>query len=202
MKKYGYIRVSAKDQKTDRQLIAMAEQEIPKENLFIDKQSGKDFNRPAYKRMLKKLKAGDKLYIKELDRLGRNYDEIIEQWRIITKEKCVDIVVLDMPVLDTGSYKDLIGNLICDLVLQILSFVSESEREKIRKRQEEGIKAAKRKGVRFGRPEKYLPDNFKNMYLQWQSGEITANELAQKCGMSKPTLFKRIGEKKLKQIQS
>ena len=184
MEKYGYIRVSSKDQNIDRQLIALSYYEIPRNHLYIDKQSGKDFDRPAYQRMLKRLKWGDKLYIEELDRLGRNYDEIIEQWRLITKEKGADIVVLDMPVLDTGSYKDLIGNLICDLVLQILSFVAQSEREKIRRRQAEGIAAAKARGVKFGRPAKHLPDNFDKLYTAWRKKEMTSDELAKRCNMA------------------
>ena len=195
MEKYGYIRGSSKDQNIDRQLIALSYYEIPRNHLYIDKQSGKDFDRPAYQRMLKRLKRGDKLYIEELDRLGRNYDEIIEQWRLITKEKGADIVVLDMPVLDTGSYKDLIGNLICDLVLQILSFVAQSEREKIRRRQAEGIAAAKARGVKFGRPAKHLPDNFDKLYTAWRKKEMTSDELAKRCNMALGVVYRKIRER-------
>ena len=154
MAEYGYIRVSSTDQNEDRQLLALNELNIPHENLFIDKQSGKDFNRPSYQNLIKHLKNGDLLYIKSIDRLGRNYEEIQNQWRILTKEKGVDIAVIDMPLLDTRIHKDLMGTFIADLVLQILSFVAQSERDTIRKRQAEGIAAAKARGVRFGRPEK------------------------------------------------
>ena len=157
---YGYIRVSSTDQNEDRQRIAMADKGIAKRNLYIDKQSGKDFERPRYKRMMKRLKPGDLLYILSIDRLGRNYKEVQEQWRILTKEKGVDICVIDMPLLDTRNGKDLMGTFIADLVLQILSFVAQSERENIRKRQAEGIAAAKLRGVRFGRPPIPLPENF------------------------------------------
>lgn len=202
MEKYGYIRVSTKEQNTDRQLIALAVHDIPRRNLYVDKQSGKDFNRPAYRRLLKRLKRGDKLYIEELDRLGRNYDEIIEQWRILTKDKGVDIVVLDMPVLDTGSYKDLIGNLICDLVLQILSFVAQTEREKIRRRQAEGIAAAKARGVKFGRPMKHLPENFDKLYIAWRKKEMTGDELAKKCNMALGVVYRKIRERNQAKLQA
>ena len=148
---YGYIRVSTREQNEDRQILALKELSIPEKNLFIDKQSGKDFERPQYKKMVRKLKKDDLLYIKSIDRLGRNYSEILEQWRILTKEKGIDIVVLDMPLLDTRRGKDLMGTFLSDIVLQVLSFVAENERTNIRQRQAEGIAAAKAKGVRFGR---------------------------------------------------
>ena len=161
---YGYIRVSSREQNEERQLISLREVQVPEENTFIDKQSGKDFERPQYKRLLRKLKKDDLLYIKSIDRLGRNYGEILEQWRILTKEKSVDIVVLDMPLLDTRQGKDLMGTFLSDIVLQVLSFVAENERANIRQRQAEGIAAAKARGVRFGRPPKPLPDNYLSTY--------------------------------------
>ena len=158
---FGYVRVSARDQNIDRQMIVMEKLKIPKNNLFIDKLSGKDFNRPSYKRMVRKMRAGDVLYIKSIDRLGRDYTEIIEQWRILTKKKKADIVVVDFPLLDTRKKdKDLTGTFIADLVLQILSYVAQTERENIKQRQKEGITAAKAKGVRFGRPAKDVPEDF------------------------------------------
>lgn len=157
---YGYVRVSTREQKEDRQIIALNEMQVPEKNILIDKQSGKDFNRPMYKQLLKKLKEDDLLYVKSIDRLGRNYEEILEQWRILTKEKKVDIVVLDMPLLDTRRGKDLMGTFLSDIVLQVLSFVSENERKNIKQRQKEGIEAAKMRGVQFGRPEKPIPENF------------------------------------------
>lgn len=165
---YGYARVSSVDQNEDRQLLALKEVGICRKNIFIDKASGKDFLRPQYQRLVKKLKSGDLLYIHSIDRLGRNYNEIQEQWRILTKEKGIDICVLDMPLLDTRNGKDLLGTFIADLVLQILSFVAQSERESIRKRQREGIAAAKAKGVKFGRPEIPLPDNFNEIHRAWR----------------------------------
>lgn len=182
-KTYGYIRVSSVDQNEDRQLLAMQAQSIPPEHIFIDKQSGKDFNRPEYRRLLKKLGPGDLLYIQSIDRLGRNYDEVQNQWRILTKELLVDICVLDMPLLDTRSGKDLMGTFIADLVLQILSFVAQNERENIRKRQAQGIAAAKARGVRFGRPPKPLPANYPSAYQRWKNGQITGTAAAQECGM-------------------
>ena len=161
---YGYIRVSTREQNEDRQLIALREMSVPEKNIFMDKQSGKDFNRPQYKKLVKKLKPGDLLYIKSIDRLGRNYDEILEQWRILTKEKGIDIVVLDMPLLDTRRGKDLMGTFLSDIVLQVLSFVAENERTNIRQRQAEGIAAAKARGVRFGRPPRPLPENYHSAY--------------------------------------
>ena len=180
---YGYIRVSSTDQNEDRQLIALRELKIPEKNIFMDKQSGKDFNRPQYKRLVRKLKKDDLLYIKSIDRLGRNYAEILEQWRMLTKDKGIDIVVLDMPLLDTQRGKDLMGTFLSDIVLQVLSFVSENERTNIRQRQAEGIAAAKAKGIRFGRAPKPLPDGFRDAYQRWKSGEITGTAAARDCGM-------------------
>ena len=180
---YGYIRVSSRDQNEDRQLIAMQELNIPPTHVYIDKQSGKDFNRPKYKRLLRKLRRDDLLYIKSIDRLGRNYGEILEQWRILTKEKGIDIVVLDMPLLDTRRGKDLMGTFLSDIVLQVLSFVAENERTNIRQRQAEGIAAAKAKGVRFGRPPRPLPLEFHNAYQEWRAGNITCTEAARRCNM-------------------
>ena len=180
---YGYIRVSTRDQNEDRQVLALKELSIPEKNLFIDKQSGKDFERPQYRKMVRKLKKDDLLYIKSIDRLGRNYSEILEQWRILTKEKGIDIVVLDMPLLDTRRGKDLMGTFLSDIVLQVLSFVAENERTNIRQRQAEGIAAAKARGVRFGRPPAPLPENFHQLYQQWKNGKITGTAAAKRCGM-------------------
>lgn len=184
---YGYVRVSSRDQNEDRQLIAMKELSIPDKNIFMDKQSGKDFNRPQYKRLLRRLKRDDLLYIKSIDRLGRNYEEIQNQWRILTKEKGIDIVVLDMPLLDTRRGKDLMGTFLSDIVLQVLSFVAENERTNIKQRQAEGIAAAKAKGIRFGRPPKSLPENFHSIYQQWKVGKITGMAAAKACGMPMST---------------
>ena len=180
---YGYVRVSSKDQNQDRQMIAMRKLFIKEKNIFMDKQSGKDFDRPQYKKLVKKLKPDDLLYIKSIDRLGRNYDEILEQWRILTKEKRIDIVVLDMPLLDTRRGKDLMGTFLSDIVLQVLSFVAENERTNIRSRQAEGIAAAKARGVRFGRPPKPLPENYHSAYQRWKAGMITGTAAAKECGM-------------------
>lgn len=182
-KVYGYVRVSSKDQNEDRQMIAMGEMNVPKENIFMDKQSGKDFERPQYQRLLKKLRQDDLLYIKSIDRLGRNYEEIIEQWRIISKVKQADIVVMDMPLLDTRKGKDLMGTFLSDIVLQVLSFVAENERGNIRQRQAEGIAAAKARGVKFGRPPAPLPGNFHDVYQRWRAGKLTNEEAAKECGM-------------------
>lgn len=184
---YGYVRVSTKDQNEDRQLIALQEMSIPEKNIFVDKQSGKDFKRPMYKRMLRKIKKDDLLYVKSIDRLGRNYTEILEQWRILTKEKGIDIVVLDMPLLDTRRGKDLMGTFLSDIVLQVLSFVAENERTNIRQRQAEGISAAKARGVRFGRPPSPLPENFHEIYQQWKNGKITGLAAAKACNMPMST---------------
>lgn len=180
---YAYVRVSTREQNEDRQLIAMNELQVLQKNIFIDKQSGKDFDRPQYKKLLKKLRKDDLLYTKSIDRLGRNYNEIQEQWRILTKDKGADIVVLDMPLLDTRRGKDLMGTFLSDIVLQVLSFVAENERVNIRQRQAEGIAAAKAKGVRFGRIPKPLPENFHAVYQRWKHGEITGTAAAKDCGM-------------------
>lgn len=180
---YGYIRVSTKEQNEDRQILALKELSIPEKNLFMDKQSGKNFERPQYQKMVRKLKKDDLLYIKSIDRLGRNYSEILEQWRILTKEKGIEIVVLDMPLLDTRCGKDLMGTFLSDIVLQVLSFVAENERSNIRQRQAEGIAAAKARGVRFGRPPRPLPKNFHQIYRQWKNGKITGTAAAKICGM-------------------
>ena len=180
---YGYIRVSTREQNEARQLSALREVGVPEQNILLDKQSGKDFLRPQYKRLVRKLKKDDLLYIKSIDRLGRNYGEILEQWRLLTKEKGVDIVVLDMPLLDTRRGKDLMGTFLSDIVLQVLSFVAENERVNIRQRQAEGIAAAKARGVRFGRPPKPLPENFHSAYQRWRAGKITGTAAAKECGM-------------------
>ncbi len=180
---YGYIRVSTREQNEARQLSALREVGVPEKNILLDKQSGKDFLRPQYRRLVRKLKKDDLLYIKSIDRLGRNYGEILEQWRLLTKEKGVDIVVLDMPLLDTRRGKDLMGTFLSDIVLQVLSFVAENERVNIRQRQAEGITAAKARGVRFGRPPKPLPENFHSAYQRWRAGKITGTAAAKECGM-------------------
>ena len=183
VKTYGYIRVSTREQNEARQLAALREVEIPARNIFLDKQSGKDFNRPNYQKLLRKPKKDDLLYVKSIDRLGRNYEEIQAQWRLLTKEKGVDIVVLDMPLLDTRRGKELMGTFLSDIVLQVLSFVAENERVNIRQRQAEGIAAAKAKGVRFGRPPQPLPENFPSVYQQWKDGAITGTAAAAECGL-------------------
>ena len=186
---YGYIRVSSTDQNEDRQLLAMQEKKVPKSHIFLDKQSGKDFERPEYKRMVRRLKEGDLLYVVSIDRLGRNYEEIQEQWRILTKEKGVDLCVLDMPLLDTRNGKDLMGTFIADLVLQILSFVAQSERENIRKRQAQGIAAAKARGVKFGRPVRPLPENFHEVTQAWRDKKMTLQQAANACEMPVGTFY-------------
>ena len=188
---YGYIRVSSKDQNEDRQVIALQELNIPKKNIFLDKQSGKDFARPQYQRLMKKLKKDDQLYVKSIDRLGRNYEEILEQWRVLTKQKEIDIVVLDMPLLDTRRGKDLMGTFLSDIVLQVLSFVAENERKNIRQRQAEGIAAAKARGVRFGRPPRPLPENFDNICQTWRKKKITLRQAAEACGMPIGTFYSK-----------
>ena len=180
---YGYIRVSTREQNEDRQVIALHEVGVPEKNIYMDKQSGKDFNRPQYKKLLRKMKKDDLLCIKSIDRLGRNYEEILAQWRILTKDKGIDIMVLDMPLLDTRRGKDLMGTFLSDIVLQVLSFVAENERVNIRQRQAEGIAAAKARGVRFGRLPKPLPPNFRTVYQRWKHGEITGTAAAKECGM-------------------
>ena len=189
MSVYGYIRVSSKDQKEDRQQIALKEVGVELQNIYVDKQSGKDFNRPQYKKMLRKLKKDDLLYIKSIDRLGRNYEEILQQWRILTKEKGVDIVVLDMPLLDTRRGKDLMGTFLSDIVLQVLSFVAENERTNIKQRQAEGIAAAKAQGIKFGRPPFPLPDNFYEVHKAWRSKKITLKQAAEACNMPVGTFY-------------
>lgn len=180
---YGYVRVSTHEQNEARQIVALQSRSIPEQNIFMDKQSGKDFERAQYRRLVKKLQPNDLLFIKSIDRLGRNYEEILEQWRILTKEKAIDIVVLDMPLLDTRRGKDLMGTFLSDIVLQVLSFVAENERTNIRQRQAEGIAAAKAKGIRFGRPPLPLPENFHVTYQRWKSGEITCTAAANACGL-------------------
>ncbi|WP_322169104.1 recombinase family protein [Acutalibacter caecimuris] len=192
VKTYGYIRVSSTDQNEDRQRVALAAQGIPPGNIFMDKQSGKDFERPQYKQMLKKFREGDILYILSIDRLGRNYREIQEQWRVITKEKNADICVLDMPLLNTRTDKDLIGTFIADIVLQLLSFVAENERTNIRKRQEQGIAAAKARGVKFGRPEKPLPADFPEIVRRWEKKELGIGDVLELCDISDSTFYRRL----------
>lgn len=188
---YGYARVSTKEQKEDRQMIALMEAEVPRKNIYMDKQSGKDFERPMYKRMIDRLEKDDLLYIKSIDRLGRDYEEILEQWRVLTREKRVDIVVLDMPLLDTRRGKDLMGTFLSDIVLQVLSFVAENERNDIRQRQREGIEAARRRGIQFGRPPKPLPDNFEQACEKWLSGELSCRRAAKLCGMPVTSFCRR-----------
>ena len=189
---YGYVRVSTREQNEQRQMIAMKEYGVEEARIYTDKQSGKDFARKNYKRLLRRLKSGDTLVIKSIDRLGRNYEEILEQWRCITKEKPAAIVVLDMPLLDTRQTRDLTGTLIADLVLQLLSYVAQTERESIRQRQAEGIAAAKARGVRFGRAPKPLPENFRTVCRRWESGEITGTTAARECGMPLSTFRYRV----------
>lgn len=189
MNTYGYARVSSREQNENRQLIALKEVGLTGNVIFLDKQSGKDFNRPQYKKLLRKLKKGDSLYVKSIDRLGRNYEEIQQQWRLLTKEKGVDIVVLDMPLLDTRRGKDLMGTFLSDIVLQILSFVAENERTNIRQRQAEGIAAAKAKGVKFGRPSKPLPHNFHEVHRAWRAKKMTLKQAAESCNMPVGTFY-------------
>ena len=191
---YGYIRVSSTDQNEDRQVRAMRAAGVPERHIFMDKQSGKDFDRPQYKQLVEQLKADDLLYILSIDRLGRSYEEIQEQWRILTKETGVDICVIDMPLLDTRTAKDLMGTFIADLVLQILSFVAQNERESIRKRQEQGIAAAKARGVRFGRPAVEPPENFNSVVTDWEKKRISFHQALHLCGMSEATFYRRLRE--------
>jgi len=192
---YGYVRVSSKEQNTDRQLIALGELGIPRHRIYLDKQSGKDFNRPKYRRLLKNLREGDVLYVTSIDRLGRNYDDIIEQWRIITKEKRADIVVLDMPLLDTRQKgKDLTGTFIADLVLQILSYVAQTERENIRKRQAEGIAAAREKGVHLGRSRRELPSDFAETVADWRAKKISLGQALEHLSVSKTYFYGKVKE--------
>lgn len=187
---YGYIRVSTKEQNEQRQLIALRDFGIRDRHIYMDKQSGKDFERTQYKKLVRKLKIGDTLAIKSIDRLGRNYDEILEQWRIITKEKQASIVVLDMPLLDTRQNRDLTGTLIADIVLQLLSYVAQTEREFILQRQAEGIAAAKARGVQFGRRPMEKPDIFEDVYLAWERGDLSARKAAIKLGTTHQTFLK------------
>jgi len=196
-KVYGYVRVSSQDQNEDRQMIAMEQAGVPRENIYVDKQSGKDFNRPNYKRLVKKLHEGDLLYILSIDRLGRNYEEIQNQWRIITKEKKVDIVVIDMPLLDTRRDKNLLGTFISDMVLQLLSFVAQNERENTKIRQAQGIAAAKARGVKFGRPIKDVSDEFADEVELWAKKEIPLEEILQKYDICKATFYRRVKELEL-----
>ena len=191
---YGYIRVSTRDQCDERQRAALLAWGVPPEALYADRCSGKDFQRPQYLRLMRRLRRDDLLVVKSIDRLGRNYREILEQWRVLTKEKGVDIVVLDMPLLDTRSSRDLTGTLIADIVLQLLSYVAQKERESIRQRQAEGIAAARDRGVRFGRPEKAVPDHFHLLYERWKNGEISGREAARQLGVTHQTFFKWVGQ--------
>lgn len=194
MSVYGYVRVSSIDQNEDRQLIAMWEIKIVMDKIYIDKQSGKGFNRPNYQKLIRKIKNGDTLYIKSIDRLGRNYEEIQNQWRMITKEKKADIVVLDMPLLDTRRDKNLLGTFISDVVLQLLSFVAKNERVNIRKRQKEGIAAAKMRGVRFGRPRKNIPSDFYESIGRWERKEVSVDDIVREYQISEATFFRRLRE--------
>ena len=196
---YGYGRCSSTDKNEDRQMIALREASVPEKNIFMDKQSGKDFDRPNYKKLVQELKAGDLLYILSIDRLGRNYEEIQSQWRVLTKEIGIDICVLDMPLLDTRNGKDLMGTFIADLVLQILSFVAQSEHENIKKRQAEGIAAAKARGVKFGRPGKATPDDFGKIVRAWEQKKLTFADALKMCDMSEGTFYRRLREYRLLQ---
>ena len=197
MPEYGYIRVSSTDQNEDRQLVSMQRLNIPPDRIFTDKQSGKDFHRPSYQKLVKRLKSGDLLYIKSIDRLGRNYEEIQNQWRILTKEIGIDIVVLDMELLDTRRDKNLIGTLISDIVLQLLSFVAQNERENIRTRQREGITSARKRGVRFGRPIKKPPENFGTLVKQWEQGNLTIEQILVLTDLKEATFYRRLREYRL-----
>ncbi len=192
---FGYIRVSTKEQCEERQIIALRNFPVPEDKIFVDKLSGKDFNRPQYQKLLRKLRPGDILVVKSIDRLGRDYEEILNQWRIITKEKRVDIVVLDMPLLDTRQTgKDLTGIFVADLVLQILSYVAQSERENIHQRQMEGIAAAKLRGVRFGRPRKPIPENFSDVKKRWETGIISSRQAARELHIAQDTFLRWVRE--------
>ena len=189
---YGYVRISGTDQNEDRQMEAMRKKGVEESHIYVDKQSGRDFNRPGYLKMMGRLKEGDLLYDLSIDRLGRNYREVQEQWRVLTKEMGVDICVIDMPLLDTRNGKDLMGTFIADLVLQILSFVAESERDNIRKRQEQGIAVAKAKGVKFGRPRVQVPREFPEIVDEWERKEISFGEVLKRCGMSQATFYRKL----------
>lgn len=194
MTTYGYVRVSSADQNEDRQRLAMLELKIPEDYIFVDKQSGKNFNRPSYQSLLNKVNPGDLIYIKSIDRLGRNYEEIQNQWRVLTKERGINIAVIDMPLLDTRNGRDLVGTFLADIVLQILSFVAQSERENIHKRQAEGIKAARERGIHLGRPVKQLPDNFMELANLWVRRKLTTKELIRQTGLKETTLYRRLRE--------
>lgn len=194
---YGYVRVSSIDQNEDRQLIIMEENNVPTNNIYIDKQSGKDFERPQYKKLVKKLKSGDLLYILSIDRLGRNYEDVQKQWRILTKDIGIDICVIDMPLLDTRNGKDLMGTFIADLVLQILSFVAQSERENIKKRQAQGIAAAKARGVKFGRPESPVPIEFDELINKWEKRQLSLEQVLTICNISEATFYRRLREHRI-----
>ena len=191
---YGYARVSSYEQNEERQIIALKKAGVTDKKMYIDKMSGKNFNRPQYKKLISKLKKGDLLFVLSIDRLGRNYEEIQEQWRVLTKDKGVDICVIDMPLLDTRRDKDLIGTFIADIVLQLLSFVAQNERENIKTRQRQGIDAARARGVKFGRPEKKLPDNFISLVDSWRKNEIELSTALKICGISQSTFFRRLRE--------
>ncbi len=194
---YGYVRVSSTDQNEDRQMIALHQVGVEDQHIFLDKQSGKDFDRPQYKKMVKKMRHGDLLYVLSIDRLGRNYDEIQYQWRILTKEIGIDVCVIDMPLLDTRRSKDLLGTFVADLVLQVLSFAAHNERDNIRKRQAEGIAAAKARGVHMGRPVIDAPPDFEQIVKSWEKKEITMEEAMKRCGMSETTFYRRRREMRL-----
>ena len=193
-KVYGYIRVSTREQNEERQLIAMREFGVKETMIVTDKQSGKDFDRPGYKRLMKKIRPGDTLVIKSIDRLGRNYDEILEQWRYITKERKASIIVIDMPLLDTRISKDLTGTLIADIVLQLLSYVAQTEREFIRQRQAEGILAARNRGVTFGRKPLKRPEEYERLRHQWSNGDVSARKAAGELGVSHKTFLRWVRE--------
>ena len=197
-KVYGYVRVSSADQNEERQMVEMRRAGVPDDNIYIDKISGKNFDRPNYKMLVESVREGDLLYILSIDRLGRNYEEIQNQWRIVTKEKKIDIVVIDMPLLDTRQGRDLMGTFIADLVLQILSFVAQNEREKIKERQEQGIAAAKARGVRFGRPEKEVPEDFMQLVSAWEKKQLPLSELLKRCDMSEATFYRRLRELRIR----
>lgn len=191
---FGYMRVSTREQSEERQRLALLEMGVPKERIYMDKQSGKDFDRPQYRRLLRNLNKNSVLFVKSIDRLGRNYTDLNEQWRIITKEKEADIVVIDMPILDTRREKNLLGTFISDIVLALLSYVAENERANIRQRQAEGIAAAKARGVKFGRPEIIVPDNFYEIYKKWRRKEVSVKEAAKACNLAKSTFFDKVRE--------
>lgn len=197
MTTYGYVRVSSTDQNEDRQMIALHQVGVEDKHIFMDKQSGKDFNRPEYKKMIKKMRHGDLLYVLSIDRLGRNYDEIQHQWRILSKEIGIDVCVIDMPLLDTRRSKDLLGTFVADLVLQVLSFAAHNERDNIRKRQAEGIAAAKARGVHMGRPVIDAPPDFEQIVKAWEKKEINMDEAMKRCGMSETTFYRRRREMQL-----